>query len=67
MNVTLPKKEKVSITTITIYVVSILACIIAALIIGHEQHFESDKSDKKIGTVSARDFRFRDGYTNFKN
>lgn len=42
MNVTKPEKEKTSVSAIVIYTVSILACIIAIIVVVSTQFFEND-------------------------
>ncbi len=48
MNVTLPKKEKLNARDIIIYTISIIACIIAVVVVGLSYYFGSDELDRLI-------------------
>ena len=48
MNVTLPKKEKLNIKAIVIYTVSIIACIVAIIVIGLSAYYGSEELDRII-------------------
>lgn len=48
MNVTLPKKEKLNVRDIIVYTISIIACIIAVVVVGLSYYFGSDELDRLI-------------------
>ena len=50
MNVTLPKKEKMSKKAIIIYIVAIVICVIAAIVVICSQYFGSGNLDRIIAT-----------------
>ena len=48
MKVNLPKKEKLNVKAVTIYTISIIACIIAVVVVGLSYYFGSEELDRLI-------------------
>ncbi len=48
MNVTLPKKEKISVKAVIIYTISIIACIIALVVVALSYYYGSEELDRLI-------------------
>ena len=46
MNVTLPKKEKTDIKAVIIYTISIISCIIAAIVVAISQYLGTDELER---------------------
>ena len=63
MNVTLPKKEKLNIKAIIIYTVSIMACIVAIIVIGLSAYYGSEELDRLItvggSNISQKDIDYQ--------
>ena len=54
MNVTLPKKEKMNKKAVALYIVSIVICILAAIIVACSQYFGSEELDQIIATNTSK-------------
>ncbi len=69
MNVILPKKEKLNTKAIVIYTVSIIACIIAIIIVALAYYFGSDELDVLITTggssLSQEEIEYQSLISNF--
>ena len=69
MNVTLPKKEKLNIKAIIIYTVSIIACIVAIIVIGLSAYYGSEELDRLItvggSNISQEDIDYQLLISNF--
>ena len=69
MNVTLPKKEKLNIKAIVIYTVSIIACIVAIIVIGLSAYYGSEELDRLItvggSNISQEDIDYQLLISNF--
>lgn len=69
MNVTLPKKEKLNIKAIIIYTVSIIACIVAIIVIGLSAYYGSEELDRLItvggSNISQEDIDYQLLVSNF--
>ena len=69
MNVTLPKKEKLNIKAIVIYTVSIIACIVAIIVIGLSAYYGSEELDRIItvggSNISQKDIDYQLLISNF--
>lgn len=50
MNVVLPKKEKMNKKAVALYIVSILICVLAAIVVACSQYFGPEKLDQMIAT-----------------
>ena len=71
MKVTLPKKEKLNIKAIIIYTVSIIACIVAIIVIGLSAYFGSEELDRLItvggSNITQEDIDYQLLLANFDN
>lgn len=71
MKVTLPKKPKLNVRAIVIYTVSIIACIIAIIIVALSAYFGSDELDRLVTTggsnVTQEDMEYQSLIENFDN
>lgn len=50
MNVVLPRKEKMNKKAVALYIVSILICVLAAIVVACSQYFGPEKLDQMIAT-----------------
>lgn len=57
MNVILPKKEKMNKKAITLYIVSIIVCILAVIVVACSQYFGAEELDKILAINTNKDIQ----------